>query len=236
MITGVLHKIRDELQCNADPETVKITQRFFKEPIRAYGIKTPTVKWVAKKYSKEMKEWNRREVLDLCTELWKDGYLEESIIACELSLFLEKSFELADFQIFEFWLTNFVDNWAACDGLCNHTVGAFVSRYPHFLNHLKRWTLSENRWLRRAAAVSLIIPARKGRFLDDIFQIADSLLEDKDDLVQKGYGWMLKAASEAHERQVFEYVIGRKDRMPRTALRYAIEKMAPDLRKKAMER
>lgn len=79
--------------------------------------------------------------------------------------------------------------------------------------------------MKRAAAVTLIVPARKGQFLSDIFGIADILLTDKDDMVQKGYGWMLKAASEVHEREVFDYVGSRKAVMPRTALRYAIEKM-----------
>jgi 3-methyladenine DNA glycosylase AlkD len=62
------------------------------------------------------------------------------------------------------------------------------------------------------------------------------LLTDKDDLVQKGYGWMLKAASQAHQKEVFEYVVEKKNMMPRTALRYAIEKMPQDLKKTAMEK
>jgi 3-methyladenine DNA glycosylase AlkD len=84
--------------------------------------------------------------------------------------------------------------------------------------------------------VTLIIPARKGKFLNDILEIADILLLDKDDLVQKGYGWMLKAASEANQRAIFEYVIRNKAVMPRTALRYAIEKMPKDLKAIAMEK
>ena len=56
--------------------------------------------------------------------------------------------------------------------------------------------------MRRAAAVTLILPARKGKFLEDIFEIADSLLLDTDDLVQKGYGWMLKEASKKHQKQL----------------------------------
>lgn len=90
--------------------------------------------------------------------------------------------------------------------------------------------------MRRASAVTLIIPARRGLFLPDIFEIADILLLDKDDLVQKGYGWMLKAASEAHQVEVFNYVMSKKSIMPRTSLRYAIEKMPKDLRTKAMEK
>jgi 3-methyladenine DNA glycosylase AlkD len=115
-------------------------------------------------------------------------------------------------------------------------VGSFIVRYPEYLERLKRWTASPNRWVKRAAAVSLIVPARNGEFLADIFEIADLLLLDKDDLVQKGYGWMLKEASRRHQQEVFEYVLERRETMPRTALRYAIEKMPPELRKEAMAR
>ena len=107
--------------------------------------------------------------------------------------------------------------------------------YPEYIVKLKEWSVSENRWVKRAAAVTLIIPARKGLFLDDIFEIADTLLLDKDDMVQKGYGWMLKAASESHQKEVFDYVISNKAVMPRTSLRYAIEKMPADLQADVMK-
>jgi 3-methyladenine DNA glycosylase AlkD len=108
--------------------------------------------------------------------------------------------------------------------------------YPENLSQLKKFATSGNRWVRRAAAVSLIVPARRGKFLPDILQIADLLLLDKDDLVQKGYGWMLKAASQADQQSVFNYVMEKKAVMPRTALRYAIEKMPAALKSLAMER
>ena len=90
--------------------------------------------------------------------------------------------------------------------------------------------------MKRASAVSLIIPAGKGLFLDIIFEIADNLLLDKDDLVQKGYGWMLKAASKSHQQEVFDFVMKNKSIMPRTSLRYAIEKMPNEMRKQAMDK
>jgi len=82
----------------------------------------------------------------------------------------------------------------------------------------------------------LIIPARRGKFLEDILTIADILLTDSDDLVQKGYGWMLKEASKPHQEEIFNYVMKNKKVMPRTALRYAIEKMPPELKRRAMEK
>jgi 3-methyladenine DNA glycosylase AlkD len=90
--------------------------------------------------------------------------------------------------------------------------------------------------MKRASAVSLIVPARKGLFLSDIFEIADILHSDRDDMVQKGYGWMLKVASQAHLNEVFDYIMSKKTTMPRTPLRYAIEKMPADLKARAMSK
>lgn len=108
--------------------------------------------------------------------------------------------------------------------------------YPEYISELKKWATSSNRWTKRASAVTLIIPARKGLFLKEIFEIADILLLDKDDLVQKGYGWMLKAASESNQEKVFDYIISKREIMPRTALRYAIEKMPKELKIEAMKK
>jgi 3-methyladenine DNA glycosylase AlkD len=170
----------------------------------------------------------------LCENLWQSGYIEESFVACHFSYLIKNNFEAEDFRLFEKWIESYVSNWASCDTFCNHTVAAFVDMYPEYLEDLKKWTKSKNRWVKRASAVTLIIPARKGKFLKDIFEIADSLLTDNNDLVQKGYGWMLKSASQAHQKEVFEYVMNNKSVMPRTALRYAIEKMPKDLKTKAM--
>ncbi len=60
-------------------------------------------------------------------------------------------------------------------------------------------------------------------------------MQDQDDLVQKGYGWLLKEASNKFPKEVFEFVVHRKNKMPRTALRYAIEKMSKELKMEAME-
>ena len=109
-------------------------------------------------------------------------------------------------------------------------------KYPEYIARLKQWAGLENRWVKRAAAVTLVLPARRGGFLNDIFQIADILLLDKDDLVQKGYGWMLKEASRQHQQEVLDYVIQHKKEMPRTALRCAIEKMPSELRQQAMSK
>lgn len=230
----IITQIRKELNHNSELHTKNTGQNFFKEKIKLYGVKTALVIKIAKAYDKEILALDKKEVFTLCDELWQSGYMEESFIACHFSYLIRKSFELEDFIVLEKWVNNYVSNWASCDTLCNHTIATFVEMYPKYLENLKKWAKSKNRWTRRASAVTLIIPAKQGNFLPHIFDIADILLTDKDNLVQKGYGWMLKSASVTHQNEVFEYVMKNKVKMPRTALRYAIEKMPKNLKEKAM--
>lgn len=236
MENNILSSIRSELKKNADDKTKASSDHFFKEEVRVYGVKTALVSDIAKRYYGKIKDREKQEIFAICEELWSTGYMEESFIAAKWAYFLHKRYEPADFYIFERWVEKYVSNWASCDTLCNHALGEYVEKYPERIKDLKRWAKSRNRWMRRAAAVTLILPARKGLFLKDVFEISDILLMDKDDLVQKGYGWMLKEASKAHQKEVFDYVVKNKKDMPRTALRYAIEKMPQDQRKKAMEK
>jgi len=233
-MSEIIELIRADLTANAD-ETKKIgAENYFKEDICVYGVSTALVTKIGKEHYQKLKAKSKHEVFALCEELWQSGYMEEAFIACNWSYYRHKEYETKDFALFEHWVASYVTNWATCDTLCNHTVGDFLQMYPEYLPELKRWAVSDNRWMRRAAAVSLIIPAKKGKFLDEIRELADILLMDKDDLVRKGYGWMLKEASKSHQTEIFDYVMKNKKTMPRTALRYAIEKMPPELKAQAM--
>ena len=232
----IIEKVRRDLKNNSEEKTRISGERYFKEHVKMFGVKSAAVKQIARETYKLIPDKDKSTVFQLCGELWKSGYLEETFIACNWSYNVRKNYEKKDFHVFEIWLSQYVDNWASCDTLCNHSAGTLVEMYPELLNGLKQWALSDNRWTKRGSAVSLIIPARKGMFLKEIFDIAEILHSDSDDMVQKGYGWMLKAASEAHQPEVYDYVMKRKKTMPRTALRYAIEKMPPEMKKQAMSK
>lgn len=231
---NIIADVRRSLTDNIDENTVKTTQNFFKEKINFYGVKIPIVNKISKASFDSMEDRSKNTVFALCEELWRSGYTEESYIACNWSYYIRKEYEPDDMRTFKHWVDNYVNNWASCDTLCNHSVGTLIEVYPECVVDLKKWTDSRNKWMKRAAAVSLIIPARKGLFLNELFDIADVLMPDEEDLVQKGYGWMLKAASEAHRQEVFDFVMSRKTCMKRTALRYAIEKMPEDMKERAM--
>lgn len=235
-MNDIIEGLRAGLRDLADEKTRESGRRFFREPVKLYGVKTAVVMNLADRTFRELHDKDKAAVFPLCEELFSSGCMEESFIAARWSEKLHRQFEPGDFAVFERWVDAYITNWASCDTFCNHTVGSFMEMFPEYTRRLTAWARSENRWVRRAAAVSLIVPAKKGMFLDEAFSIADLLLTDTDDLVQKGYGWLLKEESRRHQDEVLEYVLVRKDRMPRTALRYAIELMPPEKRKLAMAR
>lgn len=236
MYKRLISAIQKDLDDHIDDRTRNSSGYFFKEAVSFRGVKIAEVNRISKQYFLQIQHVNKQGIFSICQELLKTDYGEDAFIAFDWAYRLKDKYEPEDFYIFEDWLIKYVNNWAKCDTLCNHTIGTFIDQYPQYASRLRDWAKSENRWLRRASAVTYIIPARKGKFLAEIFEIADILLLDKDDLVQKGYGWMLKAASQAHQEEVFNYIMRNKGVMPRTALRYAIEKMPSELKHLAMSK
>jgi 3-methyladenine DNA glycosylase AlkD len=234
----ILEEIRKELKKNVDEDYKKSIKRFFKEgqEINFLGVRTPVVRKISKKYFSQVKDKSKVELLELCEELLERKFSEEKGIAFNWTSRLKSKFKPSDFTRFRKWLKKYVRNWGHCDGYCSGVLGPFIESYPEFLPEVKKWTKSRNRWFRRASAVLMISLLQDRKYLKDIFEISDLLLEDSDDLVQKGYGWLLKEASDLYQKEVFDYVMKNKKRMPRTALRYAIEKMPKKIRKEAMQK
>lgn len=232
----IVENIRKELKKNSDSKLKESSKRFFKEEIKVYGIKTSKVTEISKKYYLEIKELKKENIFEICEELLKSDYCEEAFIVSYWLPKEIKKFEKKDIKLFKQWIEKYINNWAKCDSFCNHTIGDMITKYPELAEEVKSWSKSKNNWMKRASAVSFIVPARKGNYLKEAFEISNTLLLDKEDLVQKGYGWLLKEASRKHQKDVLNYIIKNKKVMPRTALRYAIELMPEELRKKAMSK
>jgi 3-methyladenine DNA glycosylase AlkD len=232
----VIAKIRAELEAVADDKNRKSSQRFFKEEIVSYGVKTGAVHKIAERYWSDVKLFSKEKIFALCEELFRSNYMEEAFVVSFWLPNLLEQLESDDLGLFKVWIEKYVNNWAKCDAFCNHTVGGLIEKHPESLSEVKSWAKSNNRWLKRAAAVSLIIPAKKGKFLQEVFEISDMLLSEEDDMVQKGYGWLLKEASRKHQKEVFNYVLKNRKTMPRTALRYSVELMPKELKSEAMKK
>ncbi|UCG45461.1 MAG: DNA alkylation repair protein [Candidatus Bathyarchaeota archaeon] len=239
MESAIVEEIRSALQTNANPVEKRkriLWAKHYQEQPKLYGIPTPTVRRISSIFFQNIRYRPKTDIFQLCNDLLESGYSEERTIAFDWAFRLRRWYTLSDFLLLKAWLTMHVHSWGACDDLCTHALGAIIYQIPTLVQEAEKWTKSSSRWVRRASAVCLIYSVRRKKYLEAVLRTADALLADSDIMVQKGYGWMLKEASNHYPKRIFNYVLENTNEMPRTALRYAIEKLPPELRRKAMER
>lgn len=246
--------IRQELKVAVDPAYKKGSQVIYKgdQSRTAHGVRVPVAKKIAAKYFPEVKSLPKKEFFSLVESFWATDYVEEALIATNWVWRRRRELVAADLAVFDRWVKKYVNNWPKCDDFVTHCVGYLFEQYPALMKQTLVWAKSKKRFVKRAAAVGLIMPlrhrqkinthlvcvdynCRQKSVLTHVFQVAEILLEDPDDLVQKGYGWLLKVAADFYQDEVFVFVMKHKTKMPRTALRYAVEKMLADLKKQAMK-
>ena len=235
----LLEEIRSELGRLADPAVRKksiVWEKQYYESPQLYGLPAAVVRKISSRFYQQVKKFSKREIFGFCEELLGSEMIEERAIAFDWAFRVKKDYERSDFHVFGNWLKKYVHGWGGCDDLCTHAFWAFLFQFPEFVSNVKEWAGSKNRWLRRACAVVTIYSVQRKKHLENVFEIADLLLTDSDVMVQKGYGWMLKEASNHYPQEVFDYVMKHKLEMPRTALRYAIEKMPSRMKTEAMKK
>jgi 3-methyladenine DNA glycosylase AlkD len=222
----LLKTARAQLKAAADPEFAAGARRFFKEPVNPYGVRAPQVKELARLAYRELKLWPVADRDRFVTELWKSGMLEEGVLVCDVYRRFAKSCDKREFAMFEQWIDRYVRNWSHCDGVSTWLIAASIANRPELAARLARWTKSKNRWKRRAAAVSLIYEAKRGRSTETIFQICALLRDDTDDMVRKGVGWLLKETYPKRPCETIQFLDDWRTSAPRLVLRLAAEKMS----------
>jgi 3-methyladenine DNA glycosylase AlkD len=217
-----------EIKKRSDPERRIYLIRYFKEPIKTYGLSQSKNKEVADLFYPEVKG-DLPGALALTETLIATGYLDAASVGLRILDRFRSKIGAEHFPLFDKWV-EYLNNWASTDHFTTHHISECIKDDPTLVEQLIHWTGSDNRWRRRASAVTMVPIVRKGDMLDDVFRIADHLMMDEDDMVQKGVGWMLKEASRENPHEIHEYLIKWKPKSPALILRYASEKLPTDLR------
>ncbi len=223
--------IRAKLREMADEDRAKILRRFFKTGPGEYGegdvflgIAVPELRKLAKSIGDVPHE--------TAAELLRSDVHEDRALALML---LVRAFERANKagrrRIYRAYLDNvrYVNNWDLVDGSAEHIVGAYLAdrdKAP-----LVKLAGSRNLWERRIAIVSTFHYIKRGEY-DETLKIAAMLLDDDEDLIHKATGWMLREVGKRHRPAEEAFLLECYHRMPRTMLRYAIERF-PEPRRQA---
>ncbi len=174
-------------------------------------------------------------VLSLSGELLEQHSWAFGVIAFDWAYRVREQYTPETYDVFYAWLKKYVRGWGDCDDFCTHAFGELLRQHKELFAKMSGWPKDEDFWVRRAAAVVLIPGIMKDDYRGiDPYGVADALMYDPHDLVQKGYGWMLKCLSQVEPDAVRKYLAANSMRMPRTAFRYAMEKFDKEVKEKLM--
>ena len=229
-----VHRIRTKLQRLGNKQRAKVSQGFFKTGPGEYGegdvflgIKVPDLR----KLAKECQDITVKEV----KQLVRSAIHEERLLALFMLIgAYSKGDESARESIYSLYLKNtqFVNNWDLVDGSAEHIVGAFLmdkSKRP-----LYRLAQSKNLWERRISIMSTFYFIKRNEFSETL-KIAKMLITDKEDLIHKAVGWMLREVGKRHLETEEKFLEDHYKKMPRTMLRYAIERFPEPKRQRYLK-
>lgn len=221
-----------DLKKLADRDRAKILQRFFKTGKGEYGdgdvflgITVPQSRAIARKH----KDLSFNDI----SKLLQSKIHEERLVAL---LILVHNFQIGDDtkkqQVFDFYLKNtkYINNWDLVDSSADKILGEYLLERPRDI--LVRLAYSNNLWERRIAIIATFQFIKKQKEYKWTFKIAEILLKDQHDLIHKATGWMLREVGKNISQEAEEEFLKKHyKQMPRTMLRYAIERFPEKIRK-----
>ncbi len=226
--------IQARLQQLANPEVAKISQRFFKTGPGQYaegdifiGINVPALRALSQEF--------RGTNLETVGQMLRSSNHEERLLALYLLIdFYQHGTVEAKNSAYQLYLdhTRFINNWDLVDSSAAQIVGHYLfDKARGILDDLAR---SDWLWERRIAIVASFYFIRQNQF-DDTLRLAECLLQDRHDLIHKAVGWMLREIAKRDSSQTEAFLRKHYQQLPRTTLRYAIERMPSALRQQYLQ-
>jgi 3-methyladenine DNA glycosylase AlkD len=219
---------------HGSPEHAAGVQWFFKEEVQSHGWYTADLRRYARALHRQLAA-DQALLLDVAELLFASRVLEEKALAVTMLQPSLRRFGGGQFRRFETWFGK-VLSWADHDALAMFLIGPMLVADPRRVKGPLRWVASPSRWRRRGAAVSLIHGIRRGMFREEAVAVTERLIADRDDMVQKGLGWLLREWAKHDPGAAVPVLMAIRGRASRLVLRTACERLSPALRKQVLAR
>ena len=232
----IAQHIRRVLKDGGSAPHAEEVQRFFKEEVPSRGWRAHELRKVAARFRKVLlAEGGCDYLLAVSDQLFRGPVLEEKSMAVELLARSATQCGEAEFRLLESWLDR-VTNWADHDALAHTLLGPMLVQDRARAKRALGWANSPNRWARRAACVALIRGVRQGMFAAEVARVSGLLLDDEDEMVQKGLGWLLRESAKHQPKPTLELLMRIRFVAPRLVLRTACETVPAKDKAKVLQR
>lgn len=202
-----------------------------------YNVGTGAMRALARSiHAAHAAEWSIDDAIACADALIVDRFLDVKSVGIEVVARYRRDFTPGLLPVWKRWLADgHAANWATTDAICGYLIGPLIVRSPTLAGQMRTWSRHRNLWVRRASAVSLIPSVRRGLALDVAYAVARTLHDDQEDLIQKAAGWLLREAGNANPVRLERYLRQNGSAIPRTTLRYAIERWPKGKRRAMLE-
>ncbi len=215
------------------PHTEEV-QRFFKEEIQSRGWRAKELRAVAKRFRMALlNEAGQDFLIAVSDKLFRGRVLEEKVFGVVMLQGLTDQFGDAEFKLFGTWLDR-VSTWADHDALVSYLIGPMIASEPKRAKVVFQWAKSRDRWHRRAAAVALFRAIAGKKCRAEVVRVTGMLLDDKDDMVQKGLGWLLRVAAKCDREPTVRLLMKIRKKAPRLVLRTACETLPEEEKRRVL--
>ena len=235
MVDRLVQAARKGLQAAASEKTSAELKRANPGPLNCYGVRGSEVHRIGMELARQARSGGLALALEVADPLWRSGNLEEGMLAEQLVSAMARHIGGGEFDRFNQWVDSLTTE-ANTDGLASHLVSRALAAKPSLVARLLEWTSSSSRWRRRAAVVAFAPLVREGRFLSDALSVAERLMRDTDEMVQRGVGLLLLEASRLKPERVVEFLQPWKHQSSRELLRQAVARMSPAHRSAVLDR
>lgn len=229
---------RRSIQQLARPAGTFDASRYFRgtADLGFYNVGTDRMRELARGiYDEHRDEWTVDDAMTFADALMPDRYLEVKFVGIEVVARYRKQFTPRLLDRWKRWLAaGYSANWATTDAICGTLIGPLLMTCERLRPRLRAWARHRSLWVRRASIVGLIGVARRGESLDLIYAIAQQVHRDREDLIQKAVGWALREAGKTDMARLERYLLKNGPQIPRTTLRYAIERFPTAKRRRLL--
>jgi 3-methyladenine DNA glycosylase AlkD len=237
-LARIAARVRRDLARMARPAGVFDARRYFRgsADLRFHNVRTPSVRSLARAISLEHRlDWDVDTAVRFADSLIVDPYLETKAVGIEVLSVFRTTFAPDLLVTWRDWLARGdSSNWATTDAICGRLIGPLLVDRPALANDVAGWWKDGNMWVRRASAVGLIPLVRRGKALGLAYRVARALHPDEEDLIQKAVGWLLREAGKTDGGRLEGYLRQHGPKIPRTTLRYAIERFPRSLQQEML--
>lgn len=218
---------RKTLKDNYNEERAVNEKRYLKSPYKFFGVSLPFTDKMAKEFKKANKDAGRDHVIELAGTLWDSEYHDEKRLGLRILQFYPEFLDYSVMPMLEEMLTQST-GWDLVDDISIHLVGAVLEKDKKAYGYLKRWSSSDNFWMRRASLISQVLLFRHNRGDKKLFfKFAGKMLHEKEFFIRKAIGWCVREISKAGPDGAFDFLMQIKNRASGLTLREGAKRLPP---------